>query len=42
MRDRRYRLEVRERIRTMASAAANASRRLLLVVFQRQPLVLCH
>ena len=40
--DRRYRLEGRERHRIVASSAANAKRHLILVVFQREPFVLCH
>jgi hypothetical protein len=40
MRDRRYRVEVRKRIRIMASAAAHASQHLVLIVFQCQSLVL--
>ena len=40
--DRRYRVEGRERIRIVASAAANASRHLILVVLQRQSHVFCY
>jgi len=40
--DRHYRVEGWERIRIVASAATNASRHLILVVLQRESLVLCH
>ena len=36
LRDRRYGVEGRQRVRIVASAATNASRHLILVVLQRQ------
>lgn len=42
IRDRRDGVEGRERIRIMASAAADASRHLILVVLQRQSHVFCY
>ena len=42
LRDHRYRVEGRERVRIVASAAANASRHLILVVLQRQSHVFCY
>jgi hypothetical protein len=42
LRDRRYRVEGRERVRIVACAAAIASRDFILVVLQRQSHIFCY